>query len=102
MPECILTHPEVVEQLHRDFIHAGSDVTVALTYYTHREKLRIIGSEDKVELMNKKALSIAKKISQETDTLFAGDICNTNLWVTGGENDPVLVAKVRSMFEEQV
>jgi len=43
VPEVVLEHPEVVAQLHRDFVHAGSDVVEALTYYAHREKLRIIG-----------------------------------------------------------
>lgn len=102
VPECILTNPEVVEQLHRDFIHAGSDVTVALTYYAHREKLKLIGQEDKLEVMNKIALNIAKKISLETNTLFAGDICNTNIWLNGAENDEQLCEKVRNMFKEQV
>ncbi|HET7096712.1 MAG TPA: homocysteine S-methyltransferase family protein, partial [Casimicrobiaceae bacterium] len=45
VPEVVLEHPEVVTQLHRDFVHAGSDVVEALTYYAHREKLRIIGRE---------------------------------------------------------
>src|SRR5882762_10125165 len=43
VPEVLFDHPEVVEQLHLDFVHAGSDVTQALTYYVHREKLRVIG-----------------------------------------------------------
>ena len=30
VPEVLIEHPEVVEQLHRDFVHAGSDVTQAL------------------------------------------------------------------------
>src|SRR5579884_2323765 len=29
VPEVVLDHPEVVEQLHRDFVHAGSDVVEA-------------------------------------------------------------------------
>ena len=45
VPEVVLDHPEVVENLHRDFVHAGSDVVEAFTYYAHREKLRIIGRE---------------------------------------------------------
>ena len=45
VPEVLFEHPEVVEQLHLDFVHAGSDVTQALTYYVHREKLRVIGRE---------------------------------------------------------
>ena len=43
VPEVVLEHPEVVSQLHREFIRAGSDVVQAFTYYGHREKLRIIG-----------------------------------------------------------
>src|SRR6266705_1780864 len=43
VPEVVLQHPEVVEGLHREFVHAGSDVVEAFTYYGHREKLRVIG-----------------------------------------------------------
>ncbi len=45
VPEAVLDHPDVVRQLHREFVHAGSDVVEAFTYYGHREKLRIIGKE---------------------------------------------------------
>jgi betaine-homocysteine S-methyltransferase len=41
----VLEHPEKVEQLHREFVHAGSDVVEAFTYYGHREKPRLIGRE---------------------------------------------------------
>src|SRR5579875_2987765 len=74
VPEVVLDHPEVVEQLHRDFVHAGSDVVEAFTYYAHREKLRIIGKEHLLEQMNRQALEIAKGVASETGTLFAGDI----------------------------
>ncbi len=53
VPEVVLEHPEVVAQLHRDFVHAGSDVVEALTYYAHREKLRIIGREKDLEPINR-------------------------------------------------
>ena len=43
-------------QLHRDFVHAGSDVVEALTYYAHREKLRVIGREQDLEPINRRAL----------------------------------------------
>ena len=46
VPEVVLEHPEAVTQLHRDFVHAGSDIVEALTYYAHREKLRVILSND--------------------------------------------------------
>jgi betaine-homocysteine S-methyltransferase len=99
VPEVVLEHPEAVIQLHRDFVHAGSDVVEALTYYAHREKLRIIGREGDLEPINRRALAIARDVARETGALFAGDICNTNVY------DPADTAThkaVRQMFEEQV
>jgi Methionine synthase I (cobalamin-dependent), methyltransferase domain len=83
VPEVVLEHPEVVAQLHRDFVHAGSDVVEALTYYAHREKLRIIGREKDLEPINRRALDIAKTVAAETGAFFAGDICNTNVYDPG-------------------
>ena len=40
VPEVILDAPDALRQLHREFLRAGSDVMVALTYYAHREKLK--------------------------------------------------------------
>src|SRR5450432_1392945 len=99
VPEVVLEHPEAVTQLHRDFVHAGSDVVEALTYYAHREKLRIIGREQDLEPINRRALDIAKAVAAETGTLFAGDICNTNVYDPA---DPASHKAIRAMFEEQV
>lgn len=99
VPEAVLDHPEVVEQVHRDFVHAGSDVVEAFTYYAHREKLRIIGREHQLEAMNRQALAIAKKVAGETGSLFAGDICNTNVFEP---DDARSRDATRAMFEEQV
>jgi len=99
VPEVLVEHPEVVEQLHRDFVHAGSDVTQALTYYVHREKLRVIGREKDLLRMNRIALGIAKKVARETGTLFAGDICNTNIY---DPTDKKALRDVEKIFAEQV
>ncbi len=99
VPEVVLEHPEKVAELHREFVHAGSDVVEAFTYYAHREKLRVVGREGDLERMNRQALAIAKEIADETGALFAGDICNTNVYVPG---DDASEREVRAMFEEQV
>ncbi|HEX9138527.1 MAG TPA: homocysteine S-methyltransferase family protein [Steroidobacteraceae bacterium] len=99
VPVVLTEHPEVVEQLHMDFVRAGSDVTLALTYYAHREKLRVIGREKDLLPMNRKALAIAKKVARKTDTLFAGDICNTNIY---DPSDRKALKDVARIFEEQV
>jgi betaine-homocysteine S-methyltransferase len=98
VPEAVLENPELVRQLHREFVHAGSDVVEAFTYYAHREKLRMIGKEQLLEEMNRQALAIAKDVADESGGLLAGDICNTNAFVADDESRRA----VRGMFEEQV
>jgi betaine-homocysteine S-methyltransferase len=98
VPEVVLEHPELVAQLHREFVHAGSDVVEAFTYYAHREKLRIIDKEHLLEPMNRQALAIAREVADETGALLAGDICNTNVFVA----DESSRMAVRRIFEEQV
>src|SRR6201993_3948029 len=99
VPEVLFEHPEVVEQLHLDFVHAGSDVTQALTYYVHREKLRVIGREKDLLPMNRAALRIAKSVARRTGTLFAGDLCNTNLYDPADRSSLKGVARI---FDAQV
>lgn len=98
VPEVVVDHPEVVLQLHRDFVHAGSDVVEAFTYYAHRQKLRVIGREDVLEPLNRQALEIAKQVALESGCLFAGDISNTTIF----REDDASRREVRAMFTEQV
>ena len=65
-------------------------------YYGHREKLRLIGKEDQLETINRKALSIASEVAKATGTLFAGNICNTTIY---RRNDPETFKTVRDMFK---
>src|SRR5580658_9291170 len=99
VPEVLFEHPEVVERLHMDFVHAGSDVTEALTYYVHREKLRVIGREKDLAPMNRAALRIAKSVARRTGTLFAGDLCNTNIY---DPTEPRSIKEAERIFDEQV
>ena len=86
VPEVVLDHPEVLSQLHREFIRSGSDVIQAFTYYGHREKLRIIGKENLLEQLQKNALKIAhdaRKAFPEIDLMVCGDVANTNVFDPG-------------------
>ena len=98
VPEIVLEEPEMVAGLHREFVHAGSDVVEAFTYYAHREKMRIIGKEHLIEPLNRDALAIARSVADEYGCLAAGDLSNTNAFYPDAETRRV----VRSMFEEQV
>ncbi|PIK50520.1 betaine homocysteine S-methyltransferase 1 [Apostichopus japonicus] len=70
-----------------------------LQYYGHREKLKLVNRLTDLENMNRDALRIARKCADETGTLMAGDICNTNVY------DPKLPKNremVKQIFKEQV
>ncbi len=102
VPEVVLKNPEVVTQLHREFIRAGSDVVQAFTYYGHREKLRIIGKEDLLEPLQKQALNIAHNAAKEfpdLDLLVCGDVANTNIY---DPNDKNSFKECQKMYEEQI
>ena len=102
VPEVVLEHPEVVTQLHREFIRSGSDVVQSFTYYGHREKLRLIGKEDLLEPLQKNALKIAKEAANEfkdLDLMICGDVANTNIYDPKDKKSHI---ECQKMYEEQI
>jgi betaine-homocysteine S-methyltransferase len=100
VPEVVLDFPEAVKELHREFMRAGSEVIVALTYYAHREKLKDVGRENSLEELNRRAVRLANEVAREGDALVAGDICNT--WAYDPQNVKETSRIVRAMYEEQL
>src|SRR5215472_2962657 len=99
VPEVVLDFPGAVTELHREFLRAGADVMVALTYYAHREKLRQLGRESDLEAMNRQAVRLARAVASEGGSLVAGNVCNT--WAYDPK-DPATAAVVRAMYAEQL
>jgi len=104
VPMVSLEHPEALENLHKDFQHAGSDIVQAFTYNGHREKMRVIGKEDLLEPLNRSALQIAKKVAENPikgtqPNLMAGNISNSNIWK---EDDNNAQLEVERMFSEMI
>ena len=103
VPMVSLEHPEALENLHRDFQHAGSDIVQAFTYNGHREKMRVIGKEDLLEPLNREALKIAKKVATTSTgkepNLMAGNISNSNIW---NNKDKSANHEVEKIFQEMV
>tara|TARA_Y100001970_G_scaffold73321_1_gene93024 strand:- start:1297 stop:2370 length:1074 start_codon:yes stop_codon:yes gene_type:complete len=104
VPMVALDHPEVLENLHKDFQHSGSDIVEAFTYNGHREKMRVIGQEELLEPLNRSALKIAKKVADNPidggePNLMAGNISNSNIWKQGDNKSQ---DEVHRMFSEMV
>ena len=100
VPEVILDAPEAVLELHREFLRAGADVMVALTYYAHREKLRVVGRDGDLEAMNRAAVQMANQVAREGGALVAANICNT--WSYDPADARRTGAIVRAQYEEQL
>ena len=100
VPEVILDAPEAVIELHREFLRAGAEVMVALTYYAHREKLKIVGREGDLEEMNRTAVRIANQVAREGGALVAANISNT--WSYDPADARRTGTIVRAQYEEQL
>jgi betaine-homocysteine S-methyltransferase len=100
VPEVVLDFPGAVKELHREFLRAGSEVMVALTYYAHREKLKDVGRENDLERMNRQAVRLANEVAREGDALVAGNICNTWAYDPGNAKESSRI--VHAMYEEQL
>jgi betaine-homocysteine S-methyltransferase len=100
VPEVILDEPGAVRQLHREFLRAGADVMVALTYYAHRGKLKDVGRDGDLEAMNRQAVRLANEVAAEGGALVAGNICNT--WSFDPQAPETSGALVRAQYEEQL
>lgn len=97
-PEVAIEHPEALQQLHREFLSAGSQVVQALTFFGTREKLTRAGYGQQIEAINFAAVRLAKEIAGH-EALIAGSISRTQLFEREG---PAAAKHARELFTEQV
>ncbi len=71
--ELNLVQPDLVKEVHRDYVNAGADVIETNTFGANRFKLAQQGLEDKVYEINLKGAQLAKSVAKET-TLVAGSV----------------------------
>src|SRR6266511_5993404 len=61
-PEVAIENPDALQELHREFLHAGSQVLQALTFFGTREKLNRAGYGAQTEKINHAAVKLAKDV----------------------------------------
>ncbi len=54
------THPDIVRQVHEDYIRAGADIIITNTFSTSRHLLAAAGLEDQFESLNADAVRVAR------------------------------------------
>jgi betaine-homocysteine S-methyltransferase len=97
-PEVAIEHPEALGELHREFLHAGSQVLQALTFFATREKLTRAGYGAHTEAINRAAVRIAREVADD-QALVAGSVSRTQLFEREG---PSAAEHARDLFAEQI
>lgn len=97
-PECVLTHPEAVLELHREFVDAGADVLQALGFYASRDKLATTGHARHAKEINRQAVRLARRASGGR-ALVGADLSLT--WKYDPK-DRGAREKVAKLFDEQL
>ncbi|MDE6607617.1 MAG: homocysteine S-methyltransferase family protein, partial [Lachnospiraceae bacterium] len=72
----ILEHEDIMENLQREYVRAGSNILYAPTFTANRIKLEEYGLADQIEEINKKLVALSKRAAQNK-ALVAGDITMT-------------------------
>jgi len=70
----VLEQPEAIANLAQSFVEAGSDIILTCTFGGTRLRLEASGLADLFEEVNRKAVEIAREVTQGTDVLVAGSI----------------------------
>lgn len=76
----VLEHPQVIKDLQKAYIAAGSNVITAPTFEANRYKLSRYGLQDKVDEFNKELVMLSKEAS-ENRAAVAGNMAPTGLFV---------------------
>jgi 5-methyltetrahydrofolate--homocysteine methyltransferase len=92
-----LTHPEVVQEITRDYLSAGARVILTNTFGANRFRLEPHGLSDRAPEINRKAAALAREVVAGA-ALLAGDIGPTARFLALGE---VSADELRQVFSEQ-
>ncbi len=94
----LLEDPEIIFEIHQEYVKAGSDLIETNTLGANYIKLKTAGLEDQVEEINKKAVEVARQANK--DGIVAGSVGPTGkLMEPHGELDFNQAIRV---FREQI
>ncbi len=99
-PELLnLKHPEILKEIHREYIEAGADIIETNTFGSNRIKLSHYGLEDKVRELTAAGVRLAKEVAGDR-ALVALSVGPTGVFV-----EPVgdyTFDEIVSVFKEQI
>ena len=86
-----LDHPNVVREVHEDYIEVGADVITTNTFPTSRLALEMVGLEDRTREFNARAVELAKeardRAAKRRDVTIAGSLAHFWGWERDAEGN---------------
>ena len=62
----LLTAPDIVQQIHRDYLDAGADLITTNTFRTHRRTLTRAGVGERTRELTQLAVELARRAIEES------------------------------------
>ena len=94
-----LSHPDILREIHEDYIRAGAHIIISNTFATHRSALEDAGEAHNFEAYNRRGVELAceaRERSGAEHVLVAGGLSHWT-WI---DNDPP-VEKLKDAAREQ-
>ena len=85
----VATHPDVVRQVHLDYIRVGAEIIITNTFASGRHMLRAAGVEGRTEEINRQAAQLALQAREEAGEAKSKsskgewDAAPSTVWVAG-------------------
>jgi len=95
----VMDQPDQVTQLHQDFIRAGADIILTSTFSATSIRLRNSPLDGKSDLVNKKAIELAKMAVGDSQVYIAGSLGPVGQLIK--PYGPLNIDEVRAAYAEQ-
>ncbi|MBM3519274.1 MAG: homocysteine S-methyltransferase family protein [Alphaproteobacteria bacterium] len=85
------SHPEIVRQVHADYIAAGADVIIANTFATSPLLFNALGRDDDLLAIDREAVALARAAAAGSKVAVAGSISTMRPLVKGSDRNNLAV-----------
>jgi homocysteine S-methyltransferase len=103
--EANISHPDVVREVHSDYIKAGADIIIANTFATSALLFNALGRDDELLEIDRAAVAIAKKAAAGHRVAVAGSMSTMRPVVPGSDRTSKQQewpeAKARALFKRK-
>jgi methionine synthase I (cobalamin-dependent) len=100
-----ISHPEVVQKIHQEYIRAGADVILTNTFGANRIKLRSFDRETNILKINEMAVNIAKDTTEKERSMEKRIFIAGSVGPTGKILEPygdLKISEVYKNYKEQI